>query len=350
MINLLFVGVVTILLQIVLVWGFKMLPKEKWQIIGAIPKNKNQDGVWHGENLTYYGVFNAVACGFAVTMALILMGSVDVPLLYMFFLVIAILGLCIPSSKVVARIVEKKPCTLSVGGAFFVGIIMGPWIVMLMAAGFQKWGGYTIPVIYVLSAIMIAYAFGEGIGRLACISFGCCYGKPLKDMPLFFRKIFSHFNFIFIGKTKKVSYAGCLEGEKLVPVQAMTCMIYCLSGVIGVYLFLEGFPGAGFIETLVVTQVWRFASEFLRADYRGNRKISAYQIMSCLSVLYASGLIFFLPLNDFTQVNIMSGIRLIWTPSMILFLQGILLFTFLFSGRSQVTGVTMSFYVNQEKI
>lgn len=320
--NLLFVGAVFIILGIVFIWGFKMLPKEKWQIIGAIPKNKIPDGTWHGENFTYYGMFNAVACGFAVTIALILVGSVNVPILFIFVLTIAILGLCIPSSKIVARIVEKKPCTLSIGGAFFVGILLGPWIIIFLAAGFQKWGGYSIPVLYVLSAMMIAYTFGEGVGRLACISFGCCYGKPLKDVPPFFRKVFSHFNFIFIGKTKKVSYAGCLEGEKLVPVQAITCILYCLSGVIGVYLYLEGFPRAAFLETLAVTQAWRFVSEFLRADYRGDRKISAYQIMACLSFLYASGFVFFivLPMDDFTRINIISGMRYVWTPSMILFL------------------------------
>ena len=31
----------------------------------------------------------------------------------------------------------------------------------------------------VLAALAIGYILGEGLGRLACLSFGCCYGKPL---------------------------------------------------------------------------------------------------------------------------------------------------------------------------
>jgi hypothetical protein len=34
-----------------------------------------------------------------------------------------------------------------------------------------------------------------------------------------------------------------------------------------------------------VTQVWRFLSEFLRADYRGSGRISAYQVMALFAAV-----------------------------------------------------------------
>ncbi|MGB5158943.1 prolipoprotein diacylglyceryl transferase family protein [Desulfobacterium sp. N47] len=348
--NLLFVGVISVVLAIVLIWGFKMLPNEKWQILGAIPQKKTEDGKWIGENFTYYGIFNATAIGFSVIIMLILLGSANVPLSFMLCFVVAILGLCVPASKIVARIVEKKSYTLSVGGAFFVGIILMPWIAIFMSAVFKKWWGYHISVVHVLSAILIAYAFGEGIGRLACISFGCCYGKPLDELSPFLRKVFDRYNFIYTGKTKKIAYASCLDGKKIAPVQAITCIICCLSGIIGIYLYLEGYPQAAFIETLAVTQIWRFLSEFLRADYRGDKKISSYQIMAFISFFYGTLIIFFIPFIQFTNTDIMSGMSLIWTPSIILFIQGIWWFTFFNCGRSRVTGATMTFYVHNDKI
>ncbi len=48
----------------------------------------------------------------------------------------------------------------------------------------QTWRGMDpIPVRPVLATIVAAHALGEGSGRLACISFGCCYGRPLDQLP-----------------------------------------------------------------------------------------------------------------------------------------------------------------------
>ena len=42
-------------------WGFRVLPREDWQFLAILPKKRLSDGVWEGQNLTFYGVFNAVA-------------------------------------------------------------------------------------------------------------------------------------------------------------------------------------------------------------------------------------------------------------------------------------------------
>ena len=59
--------------------------------------------------------------------------------------------------------------TFTVGGASFVGIILAPLIVWMFNVTLDK----SIPIVPFLAAVSIAYALGEGVGRLACISFGC---------------------------------------------------------------------------------------------------------------------------------------------------------------------------------
>jgi prolipoprotein diacylglyceryltransferase len=74
-----------------------------------------------------------------------------------------------------------------------------------------------IPVMAALAAVMIVSGMGEGLGRIACISFGCCYGKPLAKVHPTVRRIFDKWNFVFSGKMKKISYASGMEGEEVVP-------------------------------------------------------------------------------------------------------------------------------------
>jgi hypothetical protein len=42
-----------------------------------------------------------------------------------------------------------------------------------------------MPIVPALAAVMIAYTFGEALGRLACISFGCCYGVSISKLTRF---------------------------------------------------------------------------------------------------------------------------------------------------------------------
>src|SRR5205085_1755107 len=96
------------------------------------------------------------------------------------------------------------------------------------------------PVVPTFAAVAICYAFGEGIGRLACISFGCCYGKPVEACSPLLRWLFKHFYFVYSGATKKIAYASHLEGRKVVPVQALTGFIFVGVGLAAMALFLAG--------------------------------------------------------------------------------------------------------------
>ena len=267
-------------------WAFRTLPQEDWQILACLPQRKGPDGMWQGINLTYYGFFNAVAYLFAVAMLLIMTGSLNITLIGTLSVVLPVLAICMPAARFIARLVEKKQHTFSVGGASFTGILIAPWIIALVNITLGKWLVFHMPVIETMAAIFIAYAFGEGIGRLACISFGCCYGKPLSACNPLMKRIFRQWNFVFWGQTKKIAYADALEGQAVVPVQALTAVIYTGTGLLSFYFFLKGKAPAALLITLVMTQGWRFASEFLRADYRGQGRISAYQIMAILSIVY----------------------------------------------------------------
>jgi len=119
--NLLFVAGLGIFLFLVSIWGFHFLPKERWQVLGTIPIAKMADGNWKGLNLTYYGLFNGMAVTAATAIMMILLGAADMPISGVILFFIGTMVFALPAAKLIARLVEKKPCTLSVGGASFVG-------------------------------------------------------------------------------------------------------------------------------------------------------------------------------------------------------------------------------------
>ncbi|MEW6379760.1 MAG: prolipoprotein diacylglyceryl transferase family protein [bacterium] len=345
MIDELFILTLGAALSFMLFWGFRALPAEEWQILASVPKQKTGNGLWKGMNLTYYGLFTANAYGVAVAIMFVLLGSVFIPLSGILVMAAAVLAICIPASKIIARIVEKQPNGFTVGGASFAGLITAPWIFRLISLTLGRGANFSLPVMVPLAALASSYALGEGIGRLACISFGCCYGKPLAQSHPFLQKIFEKRNFIFSGKTKKAAYEGGLDGHKVIPIQAVTSVIFTGTGLAGVYLFLKGYHAAAFLLTLITTQGWRTISEFFRADYRGRGKISAYQIMGIIAILYSVLIVFCFPSARIQSANILIGLRSLWNPWLIIFLQSLWLIIFLFTGRSQVTGATLSFQV-----
>ena len=330
-----------------LYWGIKTLPRERWQFLAAVPVVKRSGGDWAGVNLTWYGLLTANAYAVAIASLFFLMGSLDIPLTGTVILAAAMLAVCVPASRLVARIVEKKAHTFTVGGAVFVGILVAPWLVLALNCSFP---GVPIPPAAAIAGFAIAYAFGEGLGRLACISFGCCYGKPLEDAAPRFRRIFAGRFFVFTGKTKKIAYADGLDGERVIPVQALTAVIYVLCGVTAVVLFMGGSFIWAFMVAMTVTQGWRVYSETLRADYRGAGKVSAYQIMGVAGIVYGFLAALLTPAVPLHRPEISSGLSTLWRPGAILFIQAVWLAVFFHTGKSAVTGSTLSFHVHRERI
>ena len=348
MYDLIFIVGFSLFLIFFLTWGFMTLPGERWQFIAAVPTKKLDGSVWTGFNLTYYGFFSATAYLLAAAVLGILLGSISVPVFVILLIMAGLFIPCAPAARYIARIVEKKPYTFSVQAAFFVGMITAPWLVVLING---RLGGYlhvhlAVPV--VLAAVATTYALGEGIGRLACISFGCCYGKPMHAVSPVLQRLFGRLYFIFTGKTKKIAYASGLEGMRMLPIQAVTAVVLCLTGVVGICLFLNGYYVATFLGIIVITQLWRFASEFVRADHRGGTKISAYQLMGIIAIFYSILIAIFFPVGAPVHHDIVKGLATLWHPAMILFLQGLWVVSFIYTGRSRVTAATLSFLVLSE--
>jgi hypothetical protein len=331
-------------------WAFKRLPHEQWQILASVPIMKDSSGQWHGLNFTYYGLLTANALVFGVAMLIILLGALHVPTAVTLTIILAVLLVCLPAAKWMARLIEGKQCTFTVAGAFFVGLFVAPAVLQIVNWGLVAAGLPRVPTIPALAAIMVAYAFGEGLGRLACISFGCCYGKSLPEVHPMLRKIFENWYFVFSGKMKKISYAGGMDGKQVIPVQAVTAVLCIAVGLLSTFLFLRGEYDMAFGIAVAVTQGWRSLSEALRADYRGAGTFSPYQVMAIGAIFYSAGLIYALSGNPTLTPALYAGLEALWHPAVLLSLQVLWAIVFMFFGKSMVTGAEISFHLYHDRI
>jgi hypothetical protein len=255
----------------------------------------------------------------------------------------------VPASRVVAGIVEKKHHTFSVAGAFFVALYAVPVAVFLLnrsASHPQE----TLPYLPVLAAASVAYAFGEGLGRLGCISFGCFYGKRIAETLAWVQRLFAHWSFVFVGQTKKIAYASGLDGARVLPVQGFTALLYVATGLLGFWLFLTGHEGLAFVITIATTQGWWLYSERLRADHRGGGQTSAYQWMAVAGIVYAGLMGHLLPFSANARPDLLTGAMTLWSPGMLLFLQVLWIAIFVYTGRSPVTEAKVAVRVCEERI
>ena len=342
-------------LLVLLQWAFRVLPRERWQVLAAVPVQRRGEGVWNGVNLTYYGLFTALGLTLALALVVVLIGALGVSRWRIAALMAAVLGLALPAARLVARWVERKSATLTIGGAGFVGMVAAPLVVL--ALNLACGGDGQLPLVPVMAALAVAYLLGEGLGRLACISFGCCYGKPLDQLPPGLRRWLAPAAMTFEGETKKIAYASGLSGVRVVPIQAITCTLYVLSALAGTWLYLHGRFATAFVLAVVVAQGWRLLSETLRADYRGGGTISAYQWMAGAAMVYALAVQGAAPAFAsagapavVVAADLGQGLAALWHPAVILLLQLAGLAVFLFTGWSQVTGSLLAIHVHRHKI
>jgi hypothetical protein len=129
-------------------------------------------------NLTFYGFFVATSNLFAALVMLVLLASVGVEMRATMLLITLVFAICWPASRLLARTIERRKFTFTIGGAVFIGVLVMPLMVRFLSAWELR-----IPLLPALSAGAIACTFGEGVGRLAFISFGCCYGHRIDNLP-----------------------------------------------------------------------------------------------------------------------------------------------------------------------
>lgn len=335
-------------LTVLFVWAFKTLPQEHWQFIGAVPGRKNAlEDSFDGVNFTWYGFFSALAYSVGVALYVLLMGSLGVPLIGAVLTAAPVLLICAAAANLLVRLVEGKRYGFTVGGASFVGLFIAPACLLGLAESAPLLG-FAIPA--GLAAMGIAYVLGEGIGRLACISFGCCYGKPVDQTEGWLRRFSERFHFVFAGDTKKISFAAGLQGVQVVPVQAMTASLYALSALAGLALFFEGQYGWAVAVAVGSCQIWRVYSETFRADYRGEMRFTAYQWMAvagaCLTLAAPAAL----PGGSAAPPDFAAGAETLWSPATLLFIQAVWTAGFLYAGRSTQTKALLQFSVLEDPV
>lgn len=318
--------------------GIRYFPLERFQVLLAIPHRRLSDGRWLSLNLTYYGLFNGIAYTLGALVTTMLLLSLGLSFVQILIVVGLTLLICIPSSKIVATLIEHTKTGFTVGGAVFVGIFTAPfaiYIALYLTDGENNIKNLIIPI---LSAISIGYTLGEGVGRIGCLSFGCCYGKEVdKISSAFLKKVFLRWNTVFTGRLKKASYASNLEGKKTVPVLSMGIIIYNATSIFGIVLFMYGSYVAALLFTFIISQAYRFVSEFLRADYRGAGKISNYQKMAIANIILTFLYVFLLNTKYYPSAHIYNALVKIYDPAVIIMFGVLFIFTTLYTGLSKVT-------------
>lgn len=332
-------------------WVSTVLPRERWQVIAAIPINKAaDDGCWHGINMTYYGFLLATGCLCGVMAFSLLLAAIAVPRAGIAALSLSVLLGSAAAAKILARLVEKKRNTLTVAGGAITGLLAMPLVVVVYNRVAPQWDFAPLALAPVMAALAIAYLLGEGIGRLGCISFGCCYGRPVSELGPVGQRLFSRFHTTYHGRTKKICYASGLEGVKVVPIQAITsCCSVCV-GLVAMYAYLEGYFTAAFLIAALFAFGWRIFSERFRADYRGEANFTVYQRMALAAMGFCLLLSVAIGSTLEVKANLAAGLAALWQPSAILFFQGIWLMLFFYTGLSKVTGATLAFHVRQERV
>src|SRR5262249_4258337 len=119
---------------------------------------------------------------------------------------------------------------------------------------------------------------------------------------------------------------------------------------IGVVFFLKSDWIIALMLPLAITQLWRAFSETLRADYRGGGRISTYQFMAIVALVYSVGWVAFLDAAPSASPNILTGLSTLANSAVIVFLESLWIAIFLYMGCSSVTAARLSFHVVREKI
>jgi hypothetical protein len=347
--NVIFLCSLALFLTVLLFWSIRTLPRDGWQFLCATPSHRVEDGSWQGTNYTFYGVYVAGSSALAAALFLVLNRAAGHSLLGTAATILIVFALAAPAARWIARVVEGKKHTFTIGGASFTGLLILPGAVWLVNRLLPPDAGH-LSLLPLAAAMGVSYALGEGLGRLACISFGCCFGRPLQDLPPLARRFLAPFAMIYHDDTRKACYEGHLAGVPLVPIPAITACLYCLCAVAGTALFLAGWWKTAFLGCLVFSQAWRFLSELLRADFRGSMTITPYQIMALLGIVYATVISFLADPAAATVCDIRAGVALFRQSGVLLFLQGLWLALFLYMGRSTVTGSILHFHIRRERV
>jgi len=122
------------------------------------------------------------------------------------------------------------------------------------------------------------------------------------------------------------------------------------TGLIGLILFLAKWPAAALVTCVVVSQSWRLGSEFMRRDWRGGGRLSVYQWMAPAAVAVVLAILAWFPATTSPMLDLPSAYARLWRLELVLGLQGLWVVLFVYTGRSQVTGASLTWHVKHDAI
>jgi phosphatidylglycerol:prolipoprotein diacylglycerol transferase len=178
---------------------------------------------------------------------------------------------------------EGKIELVNTGITFYGGVIGGvaAFLLVYFIAGIFVYRKTDTPLYHkerffsVASAAMPALTFAHSLGRIGCLTAGCCHGAPTDA----WYGIVMH-----VGGTT----------QKYVPTQLFEA-IFLL--ILAAFLFVNALEGKKYNLPLYMSiyGVWRFIIEFLRDDYRGSVGIDALtpsQLIAIIMIVGAIGVFF----------------------------------------------------------
>lgn len=330
-------------------WSFRNLPDERWQFLAILPTPK-AGAEWLGTNITFYGLISAVAYAVSVGCFIFLCAAIDEPAWPVAVFIVCALTIAIPASRQVARWVEGGNANFTIGGALFATVLSLP-----LTIGLAKWAAnattsQSLDALAMLAAAAISYTLGEAIGRLACLSFGCCYGKPLDQAGPLQRALYGRGATTYRGKMKKIAYASNLENTPVIPVQSIASVVLFGLFLAGLWLFWRQHYGAAFSVCLWGSQLWRIYSETLRADYRGKASFSAYQWMAVATCALATAGMLLIADSSNPAPDFLRAWSVFSQLPVIVALQLLAALIVWYMGRSTVTGATVQLQLFREKL
>jgi len=336
----------------VLYWCFRNLPQERWQFAAILPSpvRTAADHAWSGTNITFYGVISALAYAAAVTTFIFLCGTVQQPVVATLCFIGSLLLICIPASRLVARWVEGGRANFTVGGAVFAGALLLPIAVQCARYVAHALGTTSFNATALIASASLAYVLGEAIGRLGCLSLGCCYGRPISEIGPLQRALYGTTATTYRGQLKKISYASNLENTPVVPVQSIASVVLLLLFVVGAWLFWRQQFVASALLSVWGSQLWRLYSETLRADYRGGGSISAYQWMAVATCAIATITIAAAAGDTTLAPRFVHGWQAISQIEVFIGIQALALGIVWFMGRSTVTGALVNLRLFRERM
>jgi hypothetical protein len=334
-------------------WAFKHLPEERWQFFDVLPIARTERG-WQGVNITYYGIISALAYCIAIALFVFLCGAAKQSALLVSLFLAGLLAVAIPASKLIARWVEGSRATFTVSGALFVTCLVSPAVFYAVNALGHWWNVTALHAPAVIAAATISYCLGEAVGRLGCLSFGCCYGKPLADAGPIEQLIYARTATTYRGSLKKIAYASNLESVPVIAVQSVASVVLFALCLIGLWLFWSQSFAAALVVSLGGSQVWRVYSESLRADDRGETSatsgFTAYQWMALLTTVVTLIAAWRLSELSPTMLVATSGFDALLRADVVFALQLLFIGIVWFMGRSTVTGAHLQLLLFREKL